>query len=104
MTDFHGHCCNQFVDDPAVLVNQKGFRGSVNSPVDADPSVCIDHRCRIGIAQLRQPLPGQARIVFPVETVNGNDILALDFQQRVMFVETGGTPCSPDIEQIYLPE
>ena len=88
----------------ALLVDDKGFRHAVNTPVDAGAPFGVEGRSQIGVAEVIQPGQAISALVLVIEAVNRQQTPLGQRHQLRMLLAAGNAPTGPDIEHPDLAE
>src|SRR5208282_4326767 len=95
--DFRTERPGEAVGNPAIAVDHKGFRDTINAEVDSGKTVLVRSDGTERITVVRKESARSFGFVFIVDTVDGNACLA-QLDQLRMLGNARGAPGSPDIQ------
>ena len=87
-----------FQPDNALFIDDKGFRGTIDTPVDSHPSIFIERDRLVGVAELVQPAQRIGPFVLVVQAIDGDLASAAEVAKVLKLGQSGRARGGRDIE------
>src|SRR5664279_5053778 len=84
--------------DDAVAVDDEGLRHAVHAEIDADPSLVVEERGVVRVAEAGQPAVGVEPRVLVVEAIDRHGALLGELDEHRVLLAAGDAPRGPDVE------